>query len=121
MRSRGVLDDRFGKHQCDAPTQSFACGSAEPDAPKTAFCNWGSARPALAFWRSFTIRFVAALCSRTEAIAGPPPPFEELTTLLDAAPPRPGGEYLDTNPVTPLSSRRHHPLFGIARRGQIAL
>jgi hypothetical protein len=73
--------------------------------------------PALAFWRSFTMRFVAALCSRAEAIAVPPP-FEELTTLLDAAPPKPGG---DTNPVAPVSSRRHHRLFGIARRGQIAL
>ena len=50
--------------------------------------------PALAFWRSFAMRFVAALCSRTEAIAVPPPPLQELTTLIDAAPPMPGGEYL---------------------------
>jgi hypothetical protein len=77
--------------------------------------------PALAFWRSFAMRFVAALCSRTEAIAVPPPPLEELTTLIEAAPPMLGGDYLDTNPVTPPSSRRHPPLFGIARRGQIAL
>ena|SRR5208283_3111637 len=41
-----------------------SCGGRD-----TAFCNWGSARPALAFWRSFTMRFIAALCSRTEAIS----------------------------------------------------
>ena len=50
--------------------------------------------PALGFWRSFAMRFVAALCSRTEAIVVPPPPLEELTILIDAAPPMPGGEYL---------------------------
>ena len=50
--------------------------------------------PALGFWRSFAMRFVAALCSRTEAIAVPPPPLEELAALIDAAPPMPGGEYL---------------------------
>ena len=50
--------------------------------------------PALGFWRSFAMRFVAALCSRTEAIAVPPPSLKELATLIDAAPPMPGGEYL---------------------------
>ena len=50
--------------------------------------------PALGFWRSFAMRFVAALCSRTEAIAVPPPSLKELATLIGAAPPMPGGEYL---------------------------
>ena len=50
--------------------------------------------PALAFWRSFAMRFVAALCSRTEAIAVPPPSLNELGVLIDAAPPMLGGEYL---------------------------
>ena len=39
--------------------------------------------PALAFWCSFPMRFVAALCSRTEAIAVPPPSLKELATLID--------------------------------------
>ena len=56
--------------------------------------------PALAFWRSFAMRFVAALCSYMEAIAIPPPPLEELTTLIDAAPPMPGGAYLHSNPLS---------------------
>jgi len=77
--------------------------------------------PALGFWRSFAMRFVSALCSGNEALKIPALPLEELNTLIDAAPPRPGGKYLDTNPVTPFSPRLHHPLFGIARRGQIAL
>ena len=50
--------------------------------------------PALAFSRSFAMCFVAALGSRTEATTVPPPPSDELTTLIDAAPPMPGGEYL---------------------------
>ena len=104
-----------------------ALKSVSSGGPDTPFCNWCSREagtlgpPELAFSRSFAMRFVAALGSRTEAIAVPPPPLQELTTLIDAAPPMPGGEYLDTNPVTPLSSRRHHPLFSTARRGQIAL
>ena len=61
----------------------------------------GTLLPApLAFWRGFAMRFVAALCSRTEAIAVPPPPLEELTTLIDAAPPMPGGAYLHNNPLS---------------------
>ncbi len=56
--------------------------------------------PELAFSRSFAMRFVAALCSRTEAMAVPPPPLEELTTLIDAAPPMPGGAYLQNNPLS---------------------
>jgi non-specific serine/threonine protein kinase len=50
--------------------------------------------PALGFWRSFAMRFIAALCSDTEASLAPPPSPEELATLVDAAPPMPGGEYL---------------------------
>jgi superfamily II DNA or RNA helicase len=50
--------------------------------------------PALAFWRGFAMRFVAALCSGKDATAVQPPPLEELNALLDAAPPVQGGEYL---------------------------
>ena len=50
--------------------------------------------PPLAFWRSFAMRFVAKLCSRTEATAVPPPSLNELKALIDAAPPMLGGEYL---------------------------
>jgi superfamily II DNA or RNA helicase len=56
--------------------------------------------PALAFWRAFAMRFVAALCARDETAATgkagniPAPPPDELTGLIDAAPPIQGGEYL---------------------------
>ncbi|MEK4031797.1 DEAD/DEAH box helicase [Methylocystis sp. IM3] len=54
--------------------------------------------PALAFWRAFAMRFVAALCGRQEpagqAAAIPAPPLDELATLVDEAPPMQGGEYL---------------------------
>ena len=94
--------------------------------PNTAFCNRGSARlelscrQELAFSRSFAMRFVAALCSRTGAMAVPPPPLEELTTLIDAAPPMPGGAYLHNNP---LSGSPHAVItpFRHSSAGQIAL
>lgn len=50
--------------------------------------------PTLAFWRSFAMRFVAALCTRKEATTVPPPPLEELAGMVEAAPPMRGGEYL---------------------------
>jgi non-specific serine/threonine protein kinase len=56
--------------------------------------------PALAFWRSFAIRFVARLCAQDEtATPGkrekiPAPPSDELAALIDEAPPMQGGEYL---------------------------
>ena len=58
--------------------------------------------PALAFWRVFAMRFVAALCARDEpASAGklaeiPVPRTDELAALIDEAPPMQGGEYLRT-------------------------
>lgn len=55
--------------------------------------------PALAFWRAFAMRFVAALCGRPEPAAHkpatlPPPAADALAALIDEAPPMQGGEYL---------------------------
>jgi len=55
--------------------------------------------PALAFWRGFAMRFVAALCARPEPAAGdaadvPTPSPDEMADLIDEAPPMRGGEYL---------------------------
>jgi SNF2-related domain/SNF2 Helicase protein/Helicase conserved C-terminal domain len=56
--------------------------------------------PGLAFWRGFAMRFVATLCAADRAAqagkprAIPAPPPEELASLIDAAPPMQGGEYL---------------------------
>jgi non-specific serine/threonine protein kinase len=56
--------------------------------------------PELAFWRTFAMRFVAALCAAGEPAAGGAPQVsgpgeEELNALVDEAPPMRGGEYLD--------------------------
>src|SRR5262249_22068681 len=53
--------------------------------------------PSLAWWRSFAIRYVAAMCGRGQdaAPASPAAPSAgELAALIDAAPPMQGGEYL---------------------------
>src|SRR5882757_62916 len=56
--------------------------------------------PALAFWRSFAMRFVARLCAQDEtAAAGKRQkiaalPSDELAALIEEAPPMQGGEYL---------------------------
>ncbi len=50
--------------------------------------------PDLAFWRAFAMRFVAALCGGGEKAAGAPSP-DDLSRLVDEAPPMSGGEYLD--------------------------
>jgi non-specific serine/threonine protein kinase len=56
--------------------------------------------PELAFWRAFAMRFVAAVCASEERDTGGAPrvsePAEdELSALVDEAPPMRGGEYLD--------------------------
>jgi SNF2-related domain/SNF2 Helicase protein/Helicase conserved C-terminal domain len=56
--------------------------------------------PELAFWRAFAMRFVAALCAGGEPAAGGAPQIsepgdDELSALVDEAPPMRGGEYLD--------------------------
>jgi non-specific serine/threonine protein kinase len=48
--------------------------------------------PDLAYWRAFGARFVAAAC-HAGGEAAPPP--ADLDALAEAAPPMPGGEYLD--------------------------
>jgi superfamily II DNA or RNA helicase len=56
--------------------------------------------PALAFWRGFAMRFVAALCALDGTAPAaklkniPAPTSAELTALIDEAPPMRGGEYL---------------------------
>ena len=50
--------------------------------------------PDLAFWRNFANRFVATRC-QSEAGKTPCPASDDLTTLIDEAPPMRGGEYLD--------------------------
>jgi superfamily II DNA or RNA helicase len=56
--------------------------------------------PALAFWRSFAMRFVARLCAQDETAAAgkrqkiAAPPSDELAALIEEAPPMQGGEYL---------------------------
>src|SRR5271157_2231606 len=58
--------------------------------------------PELAFWRALAMRFVAALCAGEEpAKGGAPrvsePAEDELSALVDEAPPMRGGEYLDVS------------------------
>ena len=54
--------------------------------------------PVWGYWRDFGARFVTALCMRPDAeetLPGiPPPAAEDLQSLVLAAPPMPGGEYL---------------------------
>ena len=54
--------------------------------------------PPLAFWRSFSMRYVAALCTSEEATGKartiPAPSRDELISLIEEAPPMQGGEYL---------------------------
>jgi SNF2-related domain/SNF2 Helicase protein/Helicase conserved C-terminal domain len=64
--------------------------------------------PALAWWRAFAMRFVAALCTRDDAgqagkpIHVPAPPHHDLAALIDEAPPMQGGEYLQPGALEPL-------------------
>ncbi len=56
--------------------------------------------PELAYWRAFAMRFVAAVCASEETAAAgaprvPEPAEDELSALVDEAPPMRGGEYLD--------------------------
>ncbi|MDR0780112.1 MAG: DEAD/DEAH box helicase [Pseudomonadales bacterium] len=48
----------------------------------------------LAFWRAWASAFIAARC-RAGEVNLPAPSADELTNLVSAAPPMPGGEYLD--------------------------
>jgi len=59
--------------------------------------------PEFAYWRDFAARYVTALCTSDEAagnIAVPPAPM--LADLAAAAPPMPGGEYLDADVLADL-------------------
>ena len=72
----------------------------------------GTALPAeFAYWRDFAGRYVTALCTsaRTVGVAGPAaattietPPAEMLSELANAAPPMPGGEYLNADVLAAL-------------------
>src|SRR4051794_34755822 len=70
--------------------------------------------PALAFWRTFAMRFVARLCARDEtasvAETVPAPPSDELAALIDEAPPMQGGEYLRPEVLETLWQSMEHAL-----------
>lgn len=53
--------------------------------------------PVWAWWRSFAVRYLTALCTAADGTAVPPDALE-LETLVHDAPPMPGAEYL-TSPV----------------------
>jgi len=64
--------------------------------------------PSLAWWRDFAMRFIADLCALGEAAQGkerralPAPVADELTSLIDEAPPMQGAEYLRPEVLTGL-------------------
>jgi hypothetical protein len=64
--------------------------------------------PALAWWRAFAMRFVAALCTRDDAEKAKKPahvralPVQELAALIDEAPPMRGAEYLQSGALEAL-------------------
>jgi non-specific serine/threonine protein kinase len=64
----------------------------------------GTALPAeFAYWRDFAGRYVTALCTSdpdASSIETPPPPM--LAAIADAAPPMPGGEYLNADVLAAL-------------------
>lgn len=72
----------------------------------------GTALPAeFAYWRDFAGRYVTALCTSAQpaGVAGPAavsaveaPPAEVLAGIAGAAPPMPGGEYLNADVLTAL-------------------
>jgi non-specific serine/threonine protein kinase len=66
-----------------------------------------------AYWRDFAARYVTALCTPARVLpadgavdAGevPPPPADELSYLVNSAPPMPGGEYLSATVLARLWS-----------------
>jgi superfamily II DNA or RNA helicase len=67
----------------------------------------GTALPAdTAYWRDFAVRYVTTLCTFAEPAGGasfaalnaiPTPPAEMLAKVASAAPPMPGGEYLNAD------------------------
>src|SRR6202051_1645010 len=72
----------------------------------------GTALPAeFAYWRDFAGRYVTTLCTSAQpaGVAGPaaastiePPPAEVLAEMASAAPPMPGGEYLNADVLAAL-------------------
>ncbi len=72
----------------------------------------GTALPAeFAYWRDFAGRYVTTLCTsvQTAGVTGPAavsaietPPAEMLAELASAAPPMPGGEYLNADVLAAL-------------------
>jgi SNF2 family DNA or RNA helicase len=71
----------------------FALAASNPDLPLS---------PSLSFWRDFACRYLTHLCRTPESAGdavGPidPPPSSEIETMLFAAPPMQGGEYLNSS------------------------
>lgn len=60
--------------------------------------------PSLAYWRGYAMRFGRLLCASSEA-AEKPPSAETLAELIVAAPPMPGGEYLNARILETLWGR----------------
>jgi hypothetical protein len=62
--------------------------------------------PVFAFWRGLGERYLTELChvpEPAENLQRPlPPPFDELTEIVAAAPPMRGGEYLSTETLADL-------------------
>jgi SNF2 family DNA or RNA helicase len=86
---RKVLD-AFSSSQASG---LFALAASNPDTPLS---------PSLSYWRDFACRYVTQLC-RTPEFAGDtldpidPPGSWEIETMLFAAPPMQGGEYLNSS------------------------
>src|ERR1700722_12696214 len=75
-------------------------------------CEVGTALPAeFAYWRDFAVRYVTTLCTSAQpagvtgaaaASAIETPPSATLAEMASAAPPMPGGEYLNTDVLAAL-------------------
>jgi non-specific serine/threonine protein kinase len=114
-----VIADRLEKHFAGNPGNGLLqLGTGEAGS---------SLPPALAWWRDFAMRFVAALCAREDAeqvrqlisVAAPPDP--DLGALVDAAPPMQGAEYLHPDVLKNLWRSMEDALRAALTKGRLTL
>ena len=103
-----AVADRLEKHfarDCGHGLLQLGAGEAGSHLP-----------PALAFWRAFAMRFVAALCARDDPEQARKPahvpalPLHDLAALIDEAPPMQGAEYLQPRVLEALWRGMEHAL-----------
>ena len=103
-----AVADRLEKHfarDCGHGLLQLGAGEAGSHLP-----------PALAFWRAFAMRFVAALCARDDPEQArksahvPALPLHDLAALIDEAPPMQGAEYLQPRVLEALWRGMEHAL-----------